>query len=410
MPLIVQKYGGTSVADPGRINSVADRVVAATKAGNQVVVVVSAMGHTTDELIDLARAVNPDPPAREMDMLLTSGERIAMALTAMAISARGVEAMSLTGSQAGILTDGAHGSAKIREIRGERIREGLERGRVVIVAGFQGVDPASKEITTIGRGGSDATAMALAAALHADVCEIFTDVDGIFAADPRIVRNARQLHEISFDEMLELSASGAGVLMTRAVEIGRRYNIAIHVRSSFNDRPGTWVKENTMEQAIIRGIAHDRSEAKVTVRGVPDRPGVAAALFEPLATGGVNVDMIVQNIGQDGSTDISFTVPKAVALHAGEVAGKVASELGAAGVDVDEDIAKVSLVGAGMKSHPGVAASVFRTLADAGINIEMISTSTIRISCIVREAQIEDAVTALHAAFEPPMVGEEVGI
>jgi aspartate kinase len=408
MPLIVQKYGGTSVANPERINAVADRVAATAGSGHQVVVVVSAMGQTTDDLIELARAVNADPPAREMDMLLTSGERIAMALTAMAIHARGVAAISLTGSQAGILTDGAHGAAKIREIRGDRIRAGLDRDQVVIVAGFQGVDPTSKEITTIGRGGSDATAVALAAALGADVCEVYTDVAGVFTADPRIVPDARKLNEISYDEMLELSASGAGVLMTRAVEFGRRFNIPIHVRSSFNDLPGTWVKETTMEQAIISGIAHDRSEAKVTVRGVPDQPGVAAALFEPLAESGVNVDMIVQNIGHDGTTDISFTVPKAVAAHAAEVAGKVANDLAAAGVDVDEDIGKVSLVGAGMKSHPGVAAGVFRALADAGINIEMISTSTIRISCIIRGDQVDRAVTALHAAFAAEMMGEEV--
>jgi aspartate kinase len=409
MALIVQKFGGTSVATPERITAVANRVVETHLQGNQVVVVVSAMGQTTDELTTLAKAVNPDPPARELDMLLTSGERIAMALTAMAINSRGVGAISLTGSQAGILTDGAHGSAKIREIRGDRIRDGLDSGKVVIVAGFQGVDPSSREITTMGRGGSDATAVALAVALGADACEVYTDVDGIFSADPRIVASARKLEEISFDEMLELSASGAAVLMTRSVEFGRRYNIPIHVRSSFNQMPGTWVKETTMEQAIISGIAHDRSEAKVTVRGVPDQPGVAAALFEPLAERGVNVDMIVQNVSHDGSTDISFTVPKAVASHAAEIAGKVATEMGAAEVDLDENVGKVSLVGAGMKSHPGVAAGVFRALANAGINIEMISTSTIRISCVVRGDQIDDAVRALHAAFEPPMLGEEVG-
>lgn len=409
MALIVQKYGGTSVATPERISAVASRVVETHQKGNRVVVVVSAMGRTTDDLTSLAKAVNPDPPAREMDMLLTSGERIAMALTAMAINSHGVGAISLTGSQAGILTDGAHGSAKIREIRGERIRDGLDSGKVVIVAGFQGVDPSSREITTMGRGGSDTTAVALAVALGADACEVYTDVDGVFSADPRIVPSARKLEEISFDEMLELSASGAGILMTRSVEFGRRYNMPIHVRSSFNQMPGTWVKEATMEQAIISGIAHDRSEAKVTVRGVPDQPGVAAALFEPLAERGVNVDMIVQNVSHDGSTDISFTVPKSVASHAAEVAGKVATEMGAAEVDLDENIGKVSLVGAGMKSHPGVAAGVFRALANAGINIEMISTSTIRISCVVRGDQIDDAVRALHAAFEPPMLSEEVG-
>ncbi len=410
MPLIVQKYGGTSVANPDRINAVADRIAATRRRGDDLVVVVSAMGDSTDDLLQLARGVSPDPPARELDMLLTAGERITMALTAMALHARGVGAISLTGSQAGILTDAAHGAARITEIRGERVREGLANGKVVIVAGFQGVDPSSREITTLGRGGSDATAVALAAALDADFCEIYTDVDGVFTADPRLVPYARLLGEISYDEMLELSASGAGVLMTRSVEFGRRYNIPIHVRSSFHDRPGTWVKETTMEQAIISGIAHDRSESKVTVRGVPDRPGVAAALFEPLAERSVNVDMIVQNTGTDGSTDISFTVPREAARHAAEVAGKVAVELGAVAVDLDENVAKVSLVGAGMKSHPGVAAGVFRALADAGINIQMISTSTIRISCVVRADQSAAAVQALHAAFLPMISPEEEGI
>jgi aspartate kinase len=399
MPLIVQKYGGTSVATPERISSVADRVVETRMAGYQVVVVVSAMGHTTDELIDLAKAVNPDLPGRELDMLLTSGERISMALMAMAIQARSVDAVSLTGSQAGILTDASHGSAKIQSIRADRVREALSAGKVVIVAGFQGVDPTSREITTLGRGGSDTTAVALAAALEAQVCEIYTDVDGVFTADPRIVPDANKLTEISFDEMLELAAGGAGVLMTRSVEVGRRFNIPIHVRSSFNHSQGTWIKETTMEQAIISGIAHDRSEAKVTVRGVPDRPGVAAALFEPLAERSVNVDMIVQNVSHDGFTDISFTVPKDIARDAVEVASKVAEDLGAEGADLDEGVGKVSLVGAGMKSHPGIAAQVFRSLSDAGINIEMISTSTIRISCVVHEEQVDDAVRALHRTF-----------
>ncbi len=409
MSLIVQKYGGTSVATPERINAVADRIATTRRQGHDLVVVVSAMGHFTDELVDLAKAVTPDPPAREMDMLLTAGERIAMSLTAMALDARNIGAISLTGSQAGILTDAAHGSARITEIRGDRIRKGLADGKVVIVAGFQGVDPTSKEITTLGRGGSDATAAALAAALGADVCEIYTDVDGVFTADPRIVPDAKLLPEISYDEMLELSAAGAGVLMTRSVEFARRYDFPLHVRSSFHDRPGTWVKETTMEQAIISGIAHDRSEAKVTVRQVPDRPGIAAALFEPLAERSINVDMIVQNVGIDGSTDISFTVPSQAARHAAEVAGKIADEMGAAGVDLDENVAKVSLVGAGMKAHPGVAAGVFRALAEAGINIEMISTSTIRISCVVRGDQAEAAVQALHGAFNPPLIIDEEG-
>ncbi len=407
--LIVQKYGGTSVGSPERIARVADRVVATKRAGNDVVVAVSAMGKTTDELIELATAVAPDPPARELDMLLTAGERISMALTAMAIIARGVDAVSFTGSQAGILTDAAHGAAKIREIRGTRVSESLDAGKVVIVAGFQGVDPASKEITTLGRGGSDATAVAMAASLEADVCEIYTDVDGVFSADPRVVPGAAKLDEISFDEMLELSASGAGVLMSRSVELARRYGIPIHVRSSFHDRPGTWVKETTMEEAIISGIAHDVTEAKVTVRGVPDSPGVAADLFEPMASEDINVDMIVQNVSHDGTTDISFTVPKASVDAAGQIAEKVAAEVSAQGVEIDTGVGKVSLVGAGMKSHPGVAARVFRRLAAAGINIEMISTSTIRISCVVRTADVGPAVEALHAEFRATDITEEQG-
>ncbi|HEX2153844.1 MAG TPA: aspartate kinase [Acidimicrobiia bacterium] len=400
MSVVVQKYGGSSVANPERISRVADRVVATRRAGNDVVVVVSAMGHTTDELIELARAVNPEPPAREMDMLLTAGERISMALTAMAIESRGVEAVSFTGSQAGILTDASHGAAKIQAIRGTRVSDSLAQGKVVIVAGFQGVDPEAKEVTTLGRGGSDASAVALAAALGAEACEIYTDVDGVFTADPRIVADARKLDEVSFDEMLELAASGAGVLMSRSVEVGRRFGIPIHVRSSFNDNPGTWVKEQTMEQAIISGVAYDRSEAKVTVRQVPDRPGVAASLFTPLAEADINIDMIVQNVSSEGFTDISFTVPKETADTARAIAEKVAGELEAGAVDLDHDIAKVSLIGAGMKSHPGVAATVFAALAEATINVEMISTSTIRISCVVRADQVEDAVRVLHDAFD----------
>ena len=400
MSVIVQKYGGTSVGSPERISRVADRIVETRRAGHDVVAVVSAMGSTTDELIELARAVNPDPPGREMDMLLTAGERISMALMAMAIAARGVEAVSFTGSQAGILTDAAHGAAKIQAIRGTRVSDSLAQGKVVIVAGFQGVDPEAKEITTLGRGGSDATAVALAAALEAEVCEIYTDVDGVFTADPRLVPHARKLDEISFDEMLELAASGAGVLMSRSVEFGRRFNVPIHVRSSFNHHPGTWVKEHTMEQAIISGVAHDRSEAKITVRHVPDRPGVAAALFAPLAEEGVNVDMIVQNVSSEGFTDISFTVPKDVTDRARAVTEKVAGELEAGAVDVDMAIGKVSLVGAGMKTHSGVAATVFSALAQARINLEMISTSTIRISCVVREDQLDEAVRVLHDAFQ----------
>lgn len=409
MPLVVQKYGGTSVADPDRIRNVARRVAAAGRAGDELIVVVSAMGSTTDDLIDLAHRVSSHPPAREMDMLLTAGERISMALLAMALHDEGVPAMSLTGSQAGILTDAAHGEAKITEIRGTRVQDGLDAGRVVIVAGFQGVDPASKEITTLGRGGSDATAVALAAAHRADACEIYTDVRGVYTADPRVAPEARKLDEVSFDEMLELAAGGAGVLMARSVEVGRRFNIPIHVRSSFEESEGTWVKEKTMEEAIISGIAHDTSEAKVTVWGVPDRPGVAAALFERLAEARVNIDMIVQNVGADGSTDISFTVPKSHAEPARRATASLVEELGAQGMGVDNGIAKVSLVGAGMKSSLGVAARVFRALADARINIEMISTSPIRVSCVVRRSSVESAVRALHSAFEPPVIMEEVG-
>ena len=409
MPVVVQKYGGTSVADPARISAVADLVGASRRAGNDVVVVVSAMGHTTDELIALAADISPKPPPREMDMLLSAGERISMALLAMALDVRNIPAVSYTGSQAGILTDSSHGEAKIKEITGHRVKDSLAEGKVVIVAGFQGVDPDSKEVTTLGRGGSDATAVALAAALGADACEIYTDVDGVFTADPRIVPEAKKLSEVSFDEMLELSGAGAGVLMSRSVEFGRRFGIPIHVRSSLSGQVGTWVKETTMEQAIISGIAHDRSEAKVSVNRLPDRPGVAASVFGPLADAGVNVDMIVQNVSHDGTTDISFTVPRSQVVEAERIAKDVAVEVGALSVDVDLEIGKVSLVGAGMKSHPGVAAHAFRALAEVGINIEMISTSTIRISCVVRADQVENAVNALHQAFDPPVVTEEVG-
>jgi aspartate kinase len=406
--LVVQKYGGTSVGSPERIRNVAERVARTRKAGNGVVVVVSAMGKSTDELIALARDVTVDPGThrREMDMLLTAGERISMALLAMAIRDEGCEAISFTGSQAGILTDTSHGSARIQEIRAFRVQESLDQGNIVIVAGFQGVSPDTKEVTTLGRGGSDATAVALAAALGADACEIYTDVDGVYTADPRIVPDARKLDEVSFEEMLELSAAGAGVLMYRSVEFGRRFNVPIHVRSSFHDGVGTWVKESTMEEAVITGVAHDVSEAKLTVHGVPDRPGVASALFEPLAAAGVNVDMIVQNVSTAGHTDISFTVPTQHISTARSIAEEVAEEVEAGGVDVDEEIAKVALVGAGMKAHPGVAARMFSVLAESGINIHMISTSPIRVSCVIAAAQVEDAVRALHAAFEPPMAAE----
>jgi aspartate kinase len=406
MAIVVQKFGGTSLADAERIRDVARRVVETHRAGNQVVVVVSAMGHSTDELIDLANEVSGRDHAREMDMLLTAGERISMALCAMAIEDLGVPAMSLTGSQAGILTTPFHGRAEILDITPVRVRAGLDDGKVIIVAGFQGVSPDSKDVTTLGRGGSDATAVALAAALQADLCEIYTDVDGVFDADPRVVPNASKLDEVSFEEMLELAAGGAGVLMARSVEFGLRYDIPIHVRSSFHDRVGTWVKEETMEEAVIRGIAHDASESKLTVHGVPDKPGVAAALFEPLADEGVNVDMIVQNVSTQGVTDISFTVPSVSAPAAVAVSERVAADIGAAGVDLDEDIAKVSIVGAGMKTESGIAAKMFRILSDHGINIEMISTSTIRISCVVRGDDVGAAVRTLHDGFVAQSEGE----
>ncbi|MEX2251408.1 MAG: aspartate kinase [Acidimicrobiia bacterium] len=409
MSIVVQKFGGTSLADPARIKAVADRVESTRRDGNDVVVVVSAMGETTDQLMSLAAELSDDPSPREMDMLLSAGERISMALLAITLNSRGIPAVSYTGSQAGILTDSSHGSAKILDIQGTRVRDSLAQGRVVIVAGFQGVDPESKEVTTLGRGGSDATAVALAAALGADSVEIYTDVDGVFTADPKIVPDASKLTEIPFDEMLELSAGGASVLMSRAVEFGRRFEIPIHVRSSFHDGEGTWVRESTMEQAVVSGIAHDRSEAKLTMNRVPDRPGVAAALFGALASAGVNVDMIVQNVSHDGTTDISFTVPRIHVVEGERISKQVAVEIGAESVDVDTDIAKVSLVGAGMKTHPGVAARVFEAMSGAGINIEMISTSTIRISCVIRADQVETAVQALHAVFHPPTISEEVG-
>lgn len=407
MSLIVQKFGGASVATSERVKHVAARVAATRASGHEVIAVVSAMGDATDDLLALAREVNPQPPARELDMLMTAGERVSMSLLAIALHAEGVSAMSLTGSQAGILTDNTHGEAKIQEIRSFRVQEGLDSGHVVIVAGFQGVDPDSKEITTLGRGGSDTTAVALAAAHEADLCEIRTDVDGVYSADPRTVHDARLLAEVSYEEMLELAASGARVLSVRAVEFAWRYGIPVHVRSSFHDRTGTWIREQTMEQMIIRGVARDDSKAQVTVRGVPDQPGVAARLFEPLAEVGISVDMIVQNVSSVGSTDISFTVPKSTATEARSVAETVARDLGAGSVDVDEGLAKVSVVGSGMRSHPGVAAMVFRRLADSGINIEMISTSEIRVSCMVAAARAEDAVRALHDEFDPPTLAGE---
>lgn len=401
MSVIVQKYGGTSVGSADRIKEVANRVAAATSEGARVCAVVSAMGHTTDELLELAAGISDSPPARELDMLLTAGERISMALLSMAINELGFDAVSLTGSQAGIVTDTSHGKARIVEVRAQRVREALDAGRIAIVAGFQGVSTAF-DVTTLGRGGSDTTAVALAAALEADVCEIYTDVEGVFTADPRLVPEARKLHAVSYEEMLELSASGAKVLMLRSVEYARNYGVLIHVRSSFTGEQGTWIREEDerMERAIISGIAHDTSEAKVTIVGVPDRPGVAARLFRALADDGVNVDMIVQNASSDGRTDIFFTLPKEDLGRAGPILEGVCSDVGARTFVTDPDIAKVSLVGAGMKSHPGVAADMFDALAEQQINIEIISTSSIRVSCVIRAVDVDRAVQAIHDKFE----------
>jgi aspartate kinase len=398
--IVVQKYGGTSVADTDRIRGVAQRVERAARDGNRVVAVVSAMGKTTDDLVRQALAVSPDPPGRELDMLLTAGERISMSLLAIAIHERGLTARSFTGSQAGIITDAVHGKARILDITPGRINEALDDGHVVIVAGFQGVSRESKDVTTLGRGGSDTTAVALAAALGASVCEIYTDVDGVYTADPRLVPNARLLREVSHEEMLELAAGGAKVLQVRSVEYARNHDVAIHVRSSFSWQDGTWVrKAATMEQPIISGVAHDSSEGKLVIRGVPDKPGVAAQIFTAFADANVNVDMIVQNVGDDGTTDISCTLPSADGIRALRLLEHVASEIGAQQVSFDEEIAKVSLVGAGMKTHPGVAAAMFRALSNAGVNIEMISTSTIRISVVVRQEDMETAVNAVHEHF-----------
>jgi len=400
MALIVQKYGGTSVGSAERIKLVAERVVRTAEAGHGVCVVVSAMGDTTDDLLDLAAQISPTPYARELDMLLTAGERISMALLSMAIIDLGREAISFTGSQAGIVTDTTHGKAKILEVRARRVLEALEQGKIAIVAGFQGVST-DLNVTTLGRGGSDTTAVALASALGAEACEIYTDVEGVFTADPRLVPEARKLHAVSYEEMLELSAAGARVLMLRAVEYARNHGVVVHVRSSFTDEEGTWVREEDerMEQAIISGIAHDTSEAKVTVSGVPDRPGIAARVFRSLADAGVNVDMIVQNVSEHGHTDISFTLPTDDLAKAEPILDAVAREVEARGVTTDAGIAKISLIGAGMKTHPGVAADMFDALAEAGINIEIISTSSIRISCVVRAAEVERAVKVVHDKF-----------
>jgi aspartate kinase len=406
MALVVQKYGGSSVGDAERIKRVAERIVEARRQGNDVVVVVSAMGDTTDELLDLAERVSPLPPARELDMLLTAGERISMALLAMAIANLGAEARSFTGSQAGVITDSAHGRARIIDVTPGRIRGALDDGAIAIVAGFQGVSQDTKDITTLGRGGSDTTAVALAAALDASVCEIYTDVDGVFTADPRLVRNARKLDQVSYEEMLELAASGAKVLMLRCVEYARRYNVPVHVRSSFTQAPGTLVvpgdEEKAVEQAIISGVAHDRSEAKVTVVGCPDKPGVAASVFRSMADAGINIDMIVQvgSIAASGRADISFTLPKSEGALAIQTLDKVREQIGFERTMYDDHIGKVSLVGAGMKSHPGVSAKFFGALADSGVNVEIISTSEIRISVVVRDTDLPVAVQTIHDAFQ----------
>jgi aspartate kinase len=399
--IIVQKYGGTSVADAERVRAVAGRVLRAREAGHDVVVVVSAMGHTTDELLALANGITSTPEPRELDMLLTAGERIAMSVLAIALNARGCRAASYTGSQAGIITDTQHGRAKIVEIRPARIRESLEAGNVVIVAGFQGLST-TYDITTLGRGGSDTTAVALAAALSAEACEIYTDVPGVFTADPRIVRDARRIDRISYEGMLELAASGAKVLQLRSVEYARRNNVRLHVRSSFTEEEGTWVVEEDepgMEQALISGVALDAEEAKVTLEEVPDRPGIAASIFKAVAADGINVDMIVQNISHEGKTDVSFTIPREDLARLERLLSGVVKDVGAFRFSTDGDIAKISLVGAGMKSHPGVAAEMFDALASEGVNIEMISTSSIRISCVVRAADAERAVQAIHTRF-----------
>ena len=406
MGLVVQKYGGSSVADAASIRRVARRIVDTHQAGSQVAVVVSAMGDTTDELIDLARQVSPAPPARELDMLLTAGERMSMALLAMAISDLGLEARSFTGSQAGVITDSAHGRARIIDVTPGRIQAALADGAIPIVAGFQGVSQDTKDITTLGRGGSDTTAVALAAALNAEVCEIYTDVDGIFTSDPRLVPTARLIPRITYEEMLELAASGAKVLHLRCVEYARRFDLPIHVRSSFATKEGTWVvsdtrNEDDVEQPIISGVAHDLNDAKVTVVGVPDRPGEAAAIFGTLAHAGINLDMIVQNVSGEvtGLTDVTFTCPRGDGERALAALRASQNTIGFADLRYDDAIAKVSLIGAGMRSHPGVSATFFRALAEAGVNVEMISTSEIRISIVTRESQVATAVNAVHTAF-----------
>ncbi|NBH08648.1 aspartate kinase [Amycolatopsis sp. SID8362] len=406
MALVVQKYGGSSLESADRIKRVAERIVATKKAGNDVVVVCSAMGDTTDELLDLAQQVNPAPPEREMDMLLTAGERISNSLVAMAISAQGAEAWSFTGSQAGVVTTSVHGNARIIDVTPSRVTEALEQGYVALVAGFQGVAQDTKDITTLGRGGSDTTAVALAAALNADVCEIYSDVDGVYSADPRIVPDARKLDTIPYEEMLELAASGSKILHLRSVEYARRYGVPIRVRSSYSDKPGTTVtgsiEEIPVEQALITGVAHDRSEAKITVTGVPDHTGAAARIFRVIADAEIDIDMVLQNVSStvSGRTDITFTLSKANGAKAVKELEKVKAEIGFESVLYDDHVGKVSLVGAGMRSHPGVTATFCEALANSGVNIEIINTSEIRISVLIRDAQLDDAVRAIHEAFE----------
>ena len=411
MSIVVQKYGGSSVADATGIKRVAQRIVATRRAGHDVVVVVSAMGDTTDELRDLAEQVTPLPPPRELDMLLTAGERISMALLAMAIAQLGHKARSFTGSQAGVITDSAHGRAKIIDITPGRIEGAIADGSIAIVAGFQGVSQDTKDVTTLGRGASDTTAVALAAALGAEVCEIYSDVDGVFTADPRIVPTARKLDRVSYEEMLEMAASGAKILHLRCVEYARRYQMPVHVRSSFSQKEGTWVVADPtqdategaeMEQAIIAGVAHDRSEAKITVVGVPDKVGEAARIFEALAAGEINIDMVVQNVSaaSTGLTDISFTLPRADGQTAMSALARIRDEVGYDRLLYDDRVGKISLIGAGMRSHPGITAKFFTALASAGVNIEMISTSEIRISVIVDEGLVDAAVVATHSAFD----------
>ena len=399
MKLIVQKFGGTSVANTSSLKIVAERIIDRKKEGYEVVVVPSAMGSSTDELIDLANELSEKPTPREMDMLLSAGERITMSLLSMHLNSLGHSSFSLTGSQAGIITTSRHGKAEIEEISGERVREGIERGDIVIVAGFQGFNRDTREITTLGRGGSDATAVALAAALGAEKCEIFTDVEGIFTADPRIIESAKLIDEITYDEMLEMSSSGAGVLMARSVEFGRRYNVPIIVKSTFTNNKGTVVKEKTMEEAIVSGVTHNDKEIKFTLFGVPDQPGIAGTVFGSLSEIGTNVDMIVQNVSKESITDISFTAPSEQQKDVEDTLKNISKQLDAKGYDVDENIARISIIGAGMKSESGVASKMFKTLGDNKINISMISTSPIRVSCVISSNDIEKALNVLHEEF-----------